>query len=177
MVLLNYYKSVANRLRRIFLKLRGVSIKSKSFIASGVSIPRFPSNVEIGKNTFIDEKATLLISAVNVNSAGKIVVGDNVYINRYFFADCMEQIIIGDGCMIGPYVYITDGDHNFKCNNELRNAGMVTAKVVIGKNVWIGAHAVILKGVSIGDNAVIAAGAVVTKDVLTNTVVKGIPAK
>ena len=40
--------------------------------------------------------------------------------------------------------------------------------VVVGKNVWIGAGVIILKGVTIGDNAVIAAGSIVTKDVEPN---------
>lgn len=48
---------------------------------------------------------------------------------------------------------------------------------MLGKNVWIGSNATILQGVTIGDNAVIAAGAVVTKDVVANTVVGGVPAK
>ena len=47
----------------------------------------------------------------------------------------------------------------------------------IGKNVWIGSRSVILPGVTIGDGAIVAAGAVVTKDVPTNTVVGGVPAK
>ena len=37
--------------------------------------------------------------------------------------------------------------------------------ITIGKHVWIGQNAMVLKGVTIGDGAVIAAGAVVTKDV------------
>ena len=49
--------------------------------------------------------------------------------------------------------------------------------VVIGNDVWIGAHAKILAGVKIGDGAVIAAGAVVTKDVEPYEVVGGVPAK
>ncbi|MEG0377159.1 MAG: DapH/DapD/GlmU-related protein, partial [Eubacterium sp.] len=51
------------------------------------------------------------------------------------------------------------------------------APINIGKKVWIGANATILPGISIGDNAIIAAGAVVTKDVPTNTVAAGVPAK
>ena len=43
--------------------------------------------------------------------------------------------------------------------------------------VWVGSNATILQGVTIGDNAVVAAGAVVTKDVMANTVVGGVPAK
>lgn len=50
-------------------------------------------------------------------------------------------------------------------------------RVVIGNDVWIGAHAVILSGVKIGNGAVIAAGAVVTKDVPAYAIVGGVPAK
>ena len=47
----------------------------------------------------------------------------------------------------------------------------------IGNNVFIGAGAIIIGNVKVGDNCVIGAGAVVTKDVLPNTVVGGVPAK
>lgn len=39
----------------------------------------------------------------------------------------------------------------------------------------IGSNATILQGVTIGDNAVVAAGVVVTKSVVPNTVVGGVP--
>ena len=51
------------------------------------------------------------------------------------------------------------------------------APIRIGKNVWIGANAVVLPGVTVGDNAVIAAGAVVSRDVPANAVVGGVPAR
>ena len=54
---------------------------------------------------------------------------------------------------------------------------MTPKPVKIGNKVWIGAHATILPGVTIGDGAVVAAGAVVTKDVPSNVVVAGVPAK
>ena len=53
----------------------------------------------------------------------------------------------------------------------------LVSTIHIGKNVWIGANATVLAGVTIGDGAVVAAGAVVTKDVETNTIVGGVPAK
>lgn len=49
-------------------------------------------------------------------------------------------------------------------------------KVIIGNDVWIGSHALILGGVKIGDGAVIGAGAVVTKDVPPYAIVGGVPA-
>lgn len=49
--------------------------------------------------------------------------------------------------------------------------------VAIGKDVWLGAGVVVLKGVTIGDSAVIGAGAVVTRDVPPNAKVAGVPAR
>ena len=49
--------------------------------------------------------------------------------------------------------------------------------IVIGKNVWIGARAIILPGVHIGDFSVVAAGSVVTEDIPPNVMVAGVPAK
>lgn len=83
-------------------------------------------------------------------------------------------ITIGDGALIGHQVVLATLNHDL---NPERQKSMKAAPIVIGKNVWIGAHATVLAGVSIGDNAVIAAGAVVTKDVPPMTVVAGIPAK
>lgn len=52
-----------------------------------------------------------------------------------------------------------------------------SGKVKIGNNVFIGMNAIILKGVQIGDNVVIGAGSVVTKDIPSNCVAAGNPAK
>ena len=49
--------------------------------------------------------------------------------------------------------------------------------VHIGRNVWIGAGAIIVPGVTIGDNSVIGAGSVVTKDVPANVVAVGNPCR
>lgn len=49
--------------------------------------------------------------------------------------------------------------------------------IEIGDGVWIGANTVILPGVTIGNNVAIGANSVVTKDVPSNTVYGGVPAK
>jgi acetyltransferase-like isoleucine patch superfamily enzyme len=54
---------------------------------------------------------------------------------------------------------------------------LVTARVDIGHDVWIGAHAVIFPGVTIGPHAVIGAGSLVREDVPANAVVAGAPAR
>jgi acetyltransferase-like isoleucine patch superfamily enzyme len=54
---------------------------------------------------------------------------------------------------------------------------MYPAPIIIGNNVWIGSNSTILPGVVIGDNSIIGAGSVVTKNVPSNVIVAGVPAK
>ena len=49
--------------------------------------------------------------------------------------------------------------------------------IEIMDNCFIGTNSTIIGGVRIGPNAIVAAGSVVTKDVLPNSVVGGVPAK
>ncbi|WP_227368510.1 DapH/DapD/GlmU-related protein [Halomonas sp. M20] len=59
-----------------------------------------------------------------------------------------------------------------------RNKGLECGRpVIIGRNTWIGGHAVILPGVTVEDDAIVGAGSVVTRDVPAGTTVSGNPAK
>ena len=49
--------------------------------------------------------------------------------------------------------------------------------ISIGNNVFIGNNVIILPGVTVGDNVVIGAGAVVTKNIPSNSVCAGVPAR
>ncbi|MHC5185196.1 MAG: acyltransferase [Planctomycetota bacterium] len=49
--------------------------------------------------------------------------------------------------------------------------------IKVGSNVFIGWGSIIMPGVTIGDNVVVGAGAVVTKDIPSNCVAVGVPAK
>ena len=59
----------------------------------------------------------------------------------------------------------------------IRLQGIYKRDVVIGANVWIGYGAAFLRGVTVGDNAVIGTSAVVARDVPSNAVAAGIPAR
>lgn len=53
----------------------------------------------------------------------------------------------------------------------------VFGPIRVGDNVFIGMDCIILKGVTIGDNVVIGAGSIVTRDIESNSVWAGIPAR
>lgn len=89
---------------------------------------------------------------------------------------CGNKIQIGDNCVFGRNINISDSDFHlvFDNNKQIINSSKPT---IIANNVWIGHNAIILKGVTIGSNSIVAAGSVVTKDVPPNTIVAGSPAK
>ena len=103
-----------------------------------------------------------------------IHIGKNVFINSGCCFQDQGGIFLGDGCLIGHQVVIATLNHDL---DPKKRGGMYPAPVVLGKNVWVGAHATILAGVTIGDDSVIAAGAVVTKNVPAGVVAGGVPAR
>lgn len=106
----------------------------------------------------------------------KLIVGEDTFIGTNFHCEGNGKITIGDYCDIAPQVTILTGSHEI--GNAQRRAGTgVTKDVCIGNGVWIGACSIILPGVRIGDGCVIGAGAVVTKNVPSNHMALGIPAK
>ena len=104
---------------------------------------------------------------------------------------CMKSIRIGAGCHISYNVTISDCDfHPIEIEARRRDTIAVAPSgdrarrppfpakpVVIGRDVWIGTGAIILKGVTIGDGAAIAPGAVLARDVAPGACATGNPAE
>ena len=121
----------------------------------------------------VDDSFTLF-PPFNTDFGKNIAVGKTVFINSGCKFQDQGGITIGDGSLIGHNVVMATVNHGL--SKEKRHWNFV-APITIGKNVWIGSNVTILQGVTIGDDAVIAAGAVVTADVISETVVGGVPAK
>ena len=59
----------------------------------------------------------------------------------------------------------------------MENREVISGTIILKKDCWIGAGAIIMPNITIGERAIVGAGAVVTKDVDADTVVVGVPAK
>lgn len=90
-----------------------------------------------------------------------------------------KSIVIGQGTNIGSGAMVIDNDFHVPAGDFGWADGCEkTARpVIIGKGVFIGARAIVLKGVSIGDRAVVGAGTVVTKPVPPRHFAVGNPAR
>lgn len=101
-------------------------------------------------------------------------IGKNVFINSCCRFQDQGGIYIGDDVLIGHNTTIATLNHDINPNER---ANLTPSPVKIGNKVWIGADCTILPGVEIGDGAVIGAGSVVTKNIPSNVVAAGNPAK
>ena len=159
-------------------------------------------NKKQGKKNISDSRSKSKFSKVTNYVSRTAQIGKNVKI--WHFAYVGDKTIIGDNVMIGSLAHI---DYNVKIGNNTRIEGSVYIPplTVIGKNVFIApgatftndpypmspkmigvtvedgaiiaARAVLKPGITIGKNAVVGMGAVVTKDVPSETVVIGNPAR
>jgi len=106
----------------------------------------------------------------------KICIGKNSFLNSEIRFECLDEIIIGNDCQIGPRVSFETVSHGLQFEAE-KGRGTKAKKIIVEDEVWIGSGAIILQGITIGKGAVIAAGAVVTSDVPSKTLFGGVPAK
>jgi len=168
------HQGIASRVRNVYYRLMGVKINGYVWLRR-VSIPRQWSDVTLEAGTGLDDGVVCLCSGPA--RMDKLVIGRRTYVNRQTIFDAHEQLHIGSNCMIGPFCYLTDGNHGTADGVLVQSQPMQTRPVILEDDVWLGAGVIVLSGVRIGRGAVVGAGAVVTKDVAPNTIVVGVPAR
>ncbi|WP_270447353.1 sugar O-acetyltransferase [Lactobacillus delbrueckii] len=121
-------------------------------------------------------KNLVIHSRFNFDYGKNIHVGDNFLANYNLTVLDIGEVNIGNNVWIGPNTDIYTVNHPLTASGRRKRLG-IAQPVTIGNDVWIGGKVTITPGVTIGDNVVIAAGAVVTKDVPSNSLLGGVPAK
>lgn len=162
-----------NRLKYFYFKNRLGFCGKNVWFDSNVKFLRFTRSIRIEDNVVLKEGARLL----SANEDAEIYIGLNTTIGYHTFIVSSKSIKIGSNCLIAPFVYIIDDNHQIKKDVLINTQDHDKSPIMIGNDVWIGTKATILKGVTIGDGAVIASGSVVNCDVEPNAVYGGIPAK
>ena len=85
----------------------------------------------------------------------------------------LGEIEIGARATVAQEVYLSTGSHDF-AHPALQ---LVTAKITIGEDAFIGARAFLMPGVQVGARSVVGACSVVTKDVPPDVFAAGNPCK
>ena len=178
-------------LKRIKVAYKRKMFSQRTTLGKNVNITANCSCASVSKGSIIiGNNCDLADCKFYTIGDGKITIGDYSTI-RY-----NSKISSVCGVEIGKYAIISNNvriyDHNShptdpqtridmcKCGfyGEAWSCTKADKKpIIIEDNVWIGEHAVVLKGVHIGRGSVIASNAVVTKDVPPYSIVAGNPAK
>ncbi|MCC7308878.1 MAG: acyltransferase [Acidobacteria bacterium] len=152
------------------MKYPNIRINYGSYISKGCQIMCSDNSEMVLKNVHVTQNVVL-----RADDGGVLRISET-YIGYGCVIAASEYIEINEHCEIAEMVVIRDQDHIFGTGELLSDSGLKTSPITIGRNVWLGAKATILKGTQVGDNAVIAAHAVVTKDVPANHLALGVPA-
>ena len=109
-------------------------------------------------------------------NTGELNIGKNCWIGKNLIVNGNGIVNIGDNCDIAPEVTFLTGGHEI--GDSVRRAGKGEKyTIVVGNGTWIGARSTIGRNVNIGESCVIAACSCVMKDVNSNLLVGGVPAK
>lgn len=149
-----YRATLFPQLRTLFLSLLGAKIGTDSIILK-VNFFNWhhtgPKGLTVGKECFI---------------------GDDTLVDLYDRVTLRDQVTIAQRVTILTHLNVGYKNHPLQKSFPKR-----TQPVIFESGCVIGASSTILPGVTIGTNSFVAAGSVVTKDVLANQVVAGVPAK
>lgn len=144
-------------IRSIFIKMKHPSIEMHG-ISSVDPVAEIKMHdggqIVLGKRVSTNKRVTL--SAIG----GKLIIEDDVFLNRNVIIVCREKVLIGSHSAIGPNVVIYDHDHQY-CKDGYEGNMYKCDPIIIEKNVWIGANAAILRGSHIGEGSIIGAGSIV----------------
>ena len=121
----------------------------------------------------IDGKIKLYGRQTFVGDLENLSIGNGTSFNEGVHINCRDKVKIGNNVSISTYVQM----HTGKLIYDSYPRKHESAPIVIEDNVWIASGVVISAGVTLGENSIIAANSVVLKDVESNSLYGGAPAK
>jgi putative colanic acid biosynthesis acetyltransferase WcaF len=103
----------------------------------------------------------------------RIVLHDRACVGDRANLYSLGEIELGRRCVIAQEAYLCTGTHDLTDPNQ----PLVTGKITVGTDAFVGARAFLMPGISIGEGAVVGACSVVTRDVGPRSIVAGSPAR
>ncbi len=149
-----------------------MSVGEKCLFGKHVRLDR-PWTVQFGSRCVLEPDVWFDVAADDA----RVTVGNGVFFGRGVHALITNALSIGNNCLIGDGVILSDHRHCTEAGRTIGSQGCVSDAITIGSDVMICVRSVILQGVTIGDGAIIGPGATVTTDVKPYAMVGAPPAR
>jgi acetyltransferase-like isoleucine patch superfamily enzyme len=141
--------------------------------------------IKVGPKCSIGRFSWIEAISIPLKSTPFLEIGENFSASERFHIACINQISIGNDCLIGSGVHITDHNHgSYKgimhsrpTDPPIQRPLFSNGPVQIGNQVWIGDNVVIIGPARIGDGAIVGANSVVSGEVPSQSIVVGAPAR
>jgi acetyltransferase-like isoleucine patch superfamily enzyme len=154
---------------------------SGNIIKVAETIYNFGVYITLDDNCFltIGENVNCFNLVIYMHRAAVMEIGTTVGFNGIVRLSMHEpgRIVIGDGCLFADQVEISISDMHSIIDAETKARINPAKDIVMGNRVWVGNRSMIMKGVTLADGAIVGAMSVVTRNVPSNCVVAGNPAK
>ena len=160
-----------------FRVLRQRVIIGRFFEVTGRLEIRGPGTVIFGDFCGVRSSRLAPTTLYTHSAAATIKFGDRVLLTGTRLG-CAQRIEVGDNSGLSDARIMDTDFHALEVYDQPRyNTRGISKPIIMGRNVWIGAGSMVLKGVRIGENSVVGAAAVVARSVPPNVVVFGNPAR
>jgi acetyltransferase-like isoleucine patch superfamily enzyme len=110
----------------------------------------------VNQGTLVNKSSYRKFNNIYVSKGATLIIGEYTILGEYTYISTHNKIDIGNGIMIAPNCFISDGQHNYKLTMRDRYKDIIKKPCTIEDGAWIGYGSVIISS-NIGKNSVVGA--------------------
>jgi acetyltransferase-like isoleucine patch superfamily enzyme len=116
---------------------------------------------------------------IQASHGGRVIIGADTHIQpRCLISARKGSITIGSQVQIAPNCAFYSYSYGIVAGRLMRKQSLQTkGGIVLEDDVWLGFGVIVLDGIRIGAGAIVGAGSIVTRDVPSNAIAVGSPAR
>lgn len=176
-----YYRTILITYKLIFNR----AIYGSNIRLNGIPLFKLYGKTSFGSNLIFN--SSTIYNMAGIDRRCSIYVGNNAQLeigeNSGFSGVAIyveKGLVIGKNCLFGANTSIWDTDFHpisFIERRDVHSMETLSEAILIGDDVFVGGHCIILKGIKIGNRSIIGAGSIVNKNIPDDEIWAGNPIK